>query len=214
MMLGFAAAAQDREAVLVADTGGSGANLAAFANQRSDHSLTSAANANRLGVLDGSTMFTELSPRLRLIGREPDLAGDNLADLGPELADLLTDAQEAHLAVFVDCGRLESEAQVEVARNATHIIWITTGDATGARKARASVESTSLAGAQSDFLLVRAARGKGLTLKAEREIRRAAEEADAMLVFCPDAGDIVEQGIEATATRIAHELRVTLARIL
>lgn len=213
LMLGYAAAAQDRGGVLVADTGGAGANLASIAKKRSEHSLTSAAHAQRLGVLRPETAFTEISQDLRLIGREPDLAGDDLEDLAPELADLLADAQEAHLAVFVDCGRLEKEAQIEVARHATHIVWVTTGNATGARKARAMFDSMSLAGSRADLLIVRADRD-GLDLKAEREMRLAAEEADALLIFCPAAGDVVSQGINTTATRMAHQLRVALGRIL
>lgn len=213
LLLGFAAAAQGRGGVLIADTGGSGASLAAIAKNRSQHSLTSAAHAHRLGILEPAAAFTTLGPDLRLIGREPELSGDELGDLDPELCDLLADAQEAHFAVFVDCGRLETAAQIEVARQATHIVWVTEGSATGARKARAVLDSTSITGSQADILFVRG-RSEGLDLKAEREIRMAAEEADALLLFSPNAGDVVAQGIEATATRIVQPLRVALGRIL
>lgn len=217
MLLAYAAAQQKRGPVLLADLGGPSASMAAYLSKRAAHSLASAANSHRAGLFgaDGKPPFAELSNDLRLMAREPGLADDELSSSAdPFLYDLLVDAQEDHFATVVDCGRLEQLSEVAVAEHATHIVWVVSGEPAPARRARAALKSLPFRGSKSSILVVRTDDQAPLSDRTATDIRHAADSADADIILCSDAGDVVAQGIARTATRAILPVKAALGRIL
>lgn len=216
MLLAYAAAQQNRGPVLLTDLGGPSASIAAYLSKRGAHSLASAANAHRAGLLgaDGRMPFAQLPNGLRLMAREPGLADDVIGDPDdPFVYDLLIDAQEDHFATFVDCGRLEQPGEMSVAEHATHIIWVVDGNPAAIRRARAALNALSYRGSRSSILVVRVDETAPLSDSTEKGIRLAADAADADMIMCPVAGDVVEQGLGQTARRAIQPVKAALGRI-
>lgn len=216
MMLAYASAEQKSGEVLLADLGGPSSSIAAYLSKCGPHSLASAANAHRAGLFgeDGETPFAEITRTLLLLAREPGLADDQITDAeDPYLYDLLVDAQEDHFATFIDCGRLEQPAEIAVAEHATHLVWVTSAAPSAARRARAALNSLPFKGARDSFLIVRVGPDGQIGDQAERDIRIAADLAEASVVMMPDAGDIVAQGLGKTARNALRPLKATLGRI-
>jgi len=175
------------EPILLCDTGGPGASLAAMAGKSSPLSLPQAATAITVEAL-GVPLFAPLTARLRLIGREPDL--DDAPD--PDgLARLLCDARDAHPVTIVDCGTLQRPVERLVAEQASSILWVTQGSAAGARRARAALRSLPL-NADREILAVCA--GEERSAAVEHELMGAADLRGASLVFVPSLPDVCEDG--------------------
>ena len=216
MLLAFAASKQKRGAVLLSDLGGPSASMAAYLSKRGGHSLASAANAHRAGLLgtDGKAPFAEVSNSLRLMAREPGLADDEIStSTDPYIYDLLVDAQEDHYATVIDCGRLERPGEEAVAEHATHIVWVVEGNPAAARRARAALRAIPYRGSRSSVLVVRVPGDGSFNDRAEKDVRHAADDADADIVLCSDAGDVVGQGLERTAKRAIQPVKATLGRV-
>lgn len=216
MLLAYAAAQQHRGPVLLTDLGGPSASIAAYLSKRGAHSLASAANAHRAGLFgaDGQPPFAQLPNGLRLMAREPGLADDVIADSDDAYVyDLLIDAQEDHFATFIDCGRLEQPGEMSVAEHATHIIWVVDGTPAAIRRARAALNALSYRGSRSSILVVRVDGSEPLSDTTEKGIRLAADSADADMIMCSDAGDIVEQGMAKTARNAIQPVKAALGRI-
>ena len=148
------------------------------------------------------------------MAREPGLADDVIADADdPYVYDLLIDAQEDHFATFIDCGRLEQPGEMSVAEHATHIIWVVDGTPAAIRRARAALNALAYRGSRSSILVVRVDGSDPLSDTTEKGIRLAADSADADMIMCSDAGDIVEQGMAKTARNAIQPVKAALGRI-
>lgn len=176
--------------ILLCDTGGPGASLAAMAGKSSPLSLPQAATAIAADAL-GVPLFVPLTARLRLIGREPEL--DDAPDPAG-LARLLCDARDAHPVTIVDCGTLQRPVERSVAERASSILWVTQGSAAGARRARTALRSLPL-NADREILAVCA--GEERSAAVEHELMGAADLRDASLVFVPSLPDACEDSAEA-----------------
>ncbi|MBN8867307.1 MAG: hypothetical protein J0H98_07120 [Solirubrobacterales bacterium] len=216
-LLAFAASESSKGPVLLTDLGGPSASLAAYLGKEANHSLGSAVNAHRAGVfaVNGDKPFMNISKRLRVMAKGPD-ALDQTTGYEDDLVlrDLLIHAQEDHLATFVDCGRLELDAERRVAACATHIVWVSGARTSQARQARAKIAGLGFQGSRSSFLVVHSDRPGPPDLEAQREFGVTAEETGVALVVAPPAGDLVEQGLEVTARRVDQVLTACLGRIL
>lgn len=166
--------------VLVCDTGGPAAALAAYAGQRSPLGLVVAAEALERGVLNGQ-LFAQLGDRLRLIAREPILDESGLAPAA--LAELLGDAREAHELTLVDCGTLQRGAEGAVAARATHVVWVMCGEADDLARARAALRALPATAAR-ELIVARMPAKKGRA--STRRLMELARERGAVLVPFPE----------------------------
>lgn len=213
-LLAYVASRQDRGPVLLTDLGGPGASLAAYFDQESVHSLATAANAHRAGLLEQSSdpPFAALDRNLRLMAREPSIA-DEIPAHDPCLAELLANAQSAHFATFVDCGRLEHPGEQLVAAHATHIVWTAEGTESGARRANRVIRELGYRGSQFNLIYIRGRNGIP-SQRAQQEFAEAATEHRLAIVLTEDLGDLVGQGLVTTARRAKDPVRRSLERIL
>jgi Flp pilus assembly CpaE family ATPase len=192
--------------ILLCDTGGPGASLAALAGRGSALSLPQAATAIAADAL-GVPLFVPLTARLRLIGREPDF--DDAPD--PDgLARLLGDARGAHPVTIVDCGTLQRPVERSVAEQASSILWVTRDGPAGARQARAALRSLPLS-AEREILAVRA--GGGRDAAVEHELMDAADLRGASLVFVPALPDVGRAGADAALDTAQVALEAIRARL-
>lgn len=164
--------------ILLCDTGGPGASLAAMAEKSSQLSLPQAATAIAGDAL-GVPLFVQLTAKLRLIARDPEL--DDSTD--PEgLERLLFDARSAHPVTIVDCGSLQRPVERSVAKQASSILWITRDSLAGAKRAKSVLRSLPL-NADREVLAVCA--GEKRDSAVEHELMNAADLRAAPLVFVP-----------------------------
>ena len=63
------------------------------------------------------------------------------------------------------------------------------------------------------MLVVRVPGDGSFNDRAEKDVRHAADDADADIVLCSDAGDVVGQGLERTAKRAIQPVKATLGRV-
>lgn len=176
--------------ILLCDTGGPGASLALLAEQGSQLSLPQAATAIAADAL-GVPLFVPLTPKLRLIARDPDF--DDEVD--PEgLKRLLRDARAAHPVTVVDCGSLQRPVERLVAEQASAILWTAQGSPAGARRVRAAFRSLPLR-AERELLAVWA--GERRSSSVEHELMSAADLHGASVVFVPALPEVSEAGMDA-----------------
>jgi Flp pilus assembly CpaE family ATPase len=194
------------KSVLLSDTGGPGASLAVLAGQSSPLSLGKAAAAIAADAL-GVPLFVPVTPKLRLIAREPEL--DDPADTDG-LARLLHDARDAHPLTIVDCGTLQRPIERSVAEQASAILWVTQASPSGARRAQATLRSLPQS-ADQEILAVRP--GESRNSGVEHQLMSAADIRGASLVFVPALPDVCNGGADAAleAGQLALEaIRVRL----
>lgn len=176
--------------ILLCDTGGPGASMAAMAEKGSELSLGKAATALAAGML-GVPLFVPLTPKLRLIGRDPEFDEPISAE---GLDRLLHDARDAHPLTIVDCGTLQRPIERSVAEQASAILWVAQASQSGARRARAALRSLPQS-ADHEILAVRAVESRDSAL--EHQLMNAADLRGASLVFVPAMPDICGGGMEA-----------------
>lgn len=171
--------------ILLCDTGGPTASLAALAGKSSQLSLGKAATVLAADAL-GVPLFVGLTPKLRLIAREPEFDDP----VNPDgLSRLLHDAREAHPLTIVDCGTLQRPIEQAVALEASAIIWVAQVSPSGARRARAALRSLPRS-ADHEILVVRA--GESRDSAIERQLMDAADLRGASLVFVPTLPDVCD----------------------
>lgn len=215
-LMAFIAARQNRGPVLLTDLGGPSASLAAYFGRRAGYSLASAAVAHQAGVFgsNGRTPFVNVDRNLRLMAKEPDALDQINGHADTAIRDLLINSQEDHFATFIDCGRLEHTAEQQVASQATHMIWVTAGEAADARKARAKIPALGYQGTRLSILYVRNTNGTIPDRAVQKELGETADENGLAIVVSPPLGDLVQQGLVPTATKARTALRSALERIL
>ena len=176
--------------ILLCDCGGPGASLAALAEKSSQLSLGKAATALGTDAL-GVPLFVSLTPKLRLIAREPEF--DEPVDV-EGLGRLLHDARDAHPLTIVDCGTLQRPIEQSVAERASAILWVGQASPLGARRAQAALRSLPRS-ADQEMLAVRP--GDGRDSAVEHQLMNAADLRGASLVFVPALPDVCGGGLKA-----------------
>lgn len=192
--------------ILLSDTGGPGASLAVLAEKGSPLSLPQAASAIAADAL-GVPLFVSVSPKLRLIAREPDF--DDQPDAGG-LVRLLRDARGAHPLTIVDCGSLQRPVERAVAEQASSILWVARGSAAGAKRAHAALRSLPLH-AEREIVAVLAAEERDSA--AEHELMSAAGLRNASLVFMPALPEVSLAGVEPVLVQGQLALEAIRARL-
>jgi Flp pilus assembly CpaE family ATPase len=175
--------------LLLCDTGGPAASLAVLAEKQSQLSLPQAAAAIGADAL-GVPLFVPLTPKLRLIARDPDF--DDALD-SDGLARLLRDARAAHPITIVDCGTLQRPVERAVAEQASSILWTAQGSPAGARRAQAALRSLPLR-AEREILAVWA--GERRSSAVEHELMSAADLHGASVVFVPALPEVSQAGLD------------------
>jgi hypothetical protein len=181
-LIALSASAQSSRGVLLCDTGGPAAALAAYVGERSRLGLAHASEALTRGQLPRG-LFVSLDERLRMIatGAASDEPGYDPAGL--EL--VLEHARAAHELTVIDCGTLQRPIEREVAALATRVVWACRADELVAVRARAAIVAASLPRARGEVIVARgderAARGSGAAA-----LMALAEERRAALVFCAE----------------------------
>ncbi len=139
--------------VLVCDTGGPTAGLAAYARIESPRSLSAASDVIAAGEELSDGLFAVAADGIRLIARRPELRPE--AD-ERALERLLGDAREQHQITVVDCGTLARATERVALRAATHLAWVMPATARGMRRARAMFRVVPYDSSRPELIVARA----------------------------------------------------------
>lgn len=176
--------------ILVCDTGGPTAALAAYTRTEVPQSLPRVANAVAARDRPPGTIFPGDGSGLRVLARRPGL--DPKAD--PDgLERVLRDARAAHSLTIVDCGSLRTETDRQVLALATHVAWVMPATAVGVSRGAAVLPLFELAEPSREALVARhdpAARKPPL-----KELAALAESRRAPLVLMPSVPDLAQQPV-------------------
>jgi MinD-like ATPase involved in chromosome partitioning or flagellar assembly len=195
------AAMQSDLPVLVCDTGGPTAGLAAYAGVRSP--LTLADASERIAShqpVDGS-LFAVDRHGLRVIAGEPQFT---VQGEPAGIQRILEDARDAHVLSVLDCGTLSRAADQTAMSLATHIAWVLPASENAvARASRVLARIAALS--RPEILIVRATPGKA-PLDALTDL---ADQRRAPLLLMPTVRDVLEQPV----CEVADEAAITLQAI-
>ena len=183
----FAAHANTNAAVLVCDTGGPTAALAAYVGARSHRSLPAAAQVLASGAQLDAPLFAQPAANLRLIASAPEAVDD--AD-GEAVEFIFEQARGSHTLTVADCGTLSRPIERRVARGASHVAWVLPATVSGARRAAAAlaVAEPALSGRE----IVVARHDAGERKAPMRELTALADSRRAPLVLMPHIPDLAE----------------------
>jgi MinD-like ATPase involved in chromosome partitioning or flagellar assembly len=183
-LIAATAAAQSRAPVLLADTGGPTAGLAAYTATSSPQTL--AGLSERLSRDEAIPAgFWGLGEHgLRVLAGDPQFSvpGDDDA-----IRRVLQDARAAHSLTVVDGGTLARTAEQVALSIATHIAWVLPATASGVARAR-RVLSRVTALSRPEILVARAEPGTGKPPVSD--LADLADERRAPLVLMPYLGDV------------------------
>jgi hypothetical protein len=165
----------------VCELDGAAGGLARITGRASRSSLSELAR----GVRDARAPFEVLDGGIRLIATEAQRPIPGDAD---SVAGILRQAQPAHIATIVDCGRVNTPGAAVGLAVASHIVWVVPAD----DRAAHTVEATLLdgdpglaPGASSE--LVAAISHEGAAARADLGLRNAVAERCERLVLIPSA---------------------------
>ncbi len=195
------AAMQSDLPVLVCDTGGPTAGLAAYAGVRSP--LTLADASERIAScqpVDGS-LFAIDRHGLRVIAGEPQFT---VQGEPAGIQRILEDARNAHVLSVLDCGTLARAAEQTAMSLATHIAWVLPANENAVVRAGRVLDRIA-ALSRPEILIARATPGKA-SLDALADL---ADERRAPLLLMPSVGDVLEQPV----FEVADEAAITLQAI-
>ena len=189
-LVGRHAAEAARVPILVCDTGGPTATLAAYSRTEVPQSLPRVANAVVVRKRPPGAIFPEVGSGLRVLARRPGL--DPKAD--PDgLARVLQDARAAHSLTIVDCGSLRTETDRQVLALASHVVWVVPATAVGVSRGAAVLPLFELPESPRQALVARhdpAARKPPI-----KELTALAESRRAPLVLMPSVPDLAQQPV-------------------
>jgi MinD-like ATPase involved in chromosome partitioning or flagellar assembly len=188
--------------VLVCDTGGPTAGLAACAGVESPRTLVEIAGhvERSLPLVSGIYAVDEhvstTGSQLRVIAAGPRLADDDdTTGFGRLLAMARSDG--AHALTVVDCGTLQRDTDRLALAAASHVAWVLPATRTGARRAERLLAAMQHDPPGRELIVARRDdREPRATLRA---LRALAERRRAPLVLLPQLGDVVERPQQALA---------------
>jgi Flp pilus assembly CpaE family ATPase len=183
-LIAATAAAHSRAPVLLADTGGPTAGLAAYTATSSPQTLAGLSErlARDEAVPAGFWGLGEYG--LRVLAGDPQFSvpGDEDA-----IRRVLEDARAAHSLTVVDGGTLARTAEQVAMSIATHIAWVLPATASGVARGRRVLSRVS-ALSRPEILVARAEPGAGKPPVSE--LADLADERRAPLVLMPYLGDV------------------------
>ena len=187
--------------VLVCDTGGPTAALAAYSHTEVPQSLPRVANAVAARKRPPGAIFPEDGSGLRVLARRPGL--DPNAD--PDgLARVLLDARAAHSLTIVDCGGLRTETDRQVLALATHVAWVLPATAVGVSRGTAVLSLFQPAESCREALVAR--HDSAERKPPMKELTALAESRRAPLVLMPSIPDLAQQPVGHALERLALAL--------
>ena len=137
-LIALVAARERPGPVLVADTGGPNADLAALAGVEVPRTLGALAEQLAAGVPLGAGVYATGESGLRVLASGPEFSSPAV---DADVRGLLGDAREAHTLTVIDCGTLTRTAQQTTAAAATHVAWVLTATRQGVERGQRVLEA-------------------------------------------------------------------------
>jgi MinD-like ATPase involved in chromosome partitioning or flagellar assembly len=180
----LAAARQWTDPVLVADTGGPSASLAAYAEVEVERSLGELAQQLADGVSLGGGIYATGRGGLRVLATGPEFSSRPADD---QVEQILAHAREAHGLTVIDCGTLTRAVEQTAAAAATHLAWVLTATTHGVQRGLRVLEAAPpIAGKE----LIVARNDVRQASAPLRQLKRIAAERQAPLVLVPHLGGL------------------------
>jgi Flp pilus assembly CpaE family ATPase len=189
--------------ILVCDTGGPSAGLAAYAGVESPRSLTGVADALADGDSLAEGVFVEVDRGLRVVTRRPGPDGEYDQR---SLRRVLCDAREAHALTVVDCGTLTRSADLSALAAATHIAWVVPATESALTRARRIAAAPPRIPGRPELIVAR--RDMSETRAPTSDLKQLATDRGAALVLAPHVPDIVERPVEEALEKASVTLVV------
>ena len=186
LLIAHYAASQRDGPVLVCDTGGPGAGIAAYAHTEAPRSLIEVAQLIDNGLPTGRP-YTTTGDGLRVLATGPRLTHDCPVD---GVTTVLEDARAAHTLTVVDCGTQAREADQIAVRQATHVAWVLPATRSGVSRGERVLDAVNpyLLGRQ---LLI--ARRHDADAKAPmRALKALAARCGGPLILIPHVPDLLD----------------------
>lgn len=200
-LIAATAAAHSRAPVLLADTGGPTAGLAAYTATSSPQTLAGLSERLARDEVIPAGFWGLGEYGLRVLAGDPQFSvpGDEAA-----IRRVLGDARAAHSLTVVDGGTLARPAEQVALSIATHIAWVLPATASGVARAR-RVLSRVTALSRPEILVARAEPGVGKPPVSD--LADLADERRAPLVLMPYLGDVAARSARELADDAALALQ-------
>jgi Flp pilus assembly CpaE family ATPase len=186
-LIAAGAALESSVPVLLADLGGPGASIAAYAGVASRQSFATIAEHLARGQRPREAPFASGEYGMRLLASTPaidDQVGEHLAE------SVLEQAVAAHALTVLDCGQLTRSMERLALAQATHVGWVLPASTLGLR--RASTLLGVLARERSRREVVIARHDRPTTSSLLDGLAQLAEERTGRLVLVPHLDDLAE----------------------
>jgi Flp pilus assembly CpaE family ATPase len=203
-----AAARQQSEPVLVADTGGPSGGLAALAGVEVPHSLPELADQLGSARKLSGALYATSRDDLRVLASGPEFGSTS----DPvRVGRLLLDAREAHALTVLDCGTLGRDVDRVCLRAATHVAWVLPATKHGVRRgARALASMPAIGGRE---LLVAGPEPRGAKAQL-RDLRQLASDRHVPLVLMPDLPGLDQGRLDRAAEAAQVAVQAILGALL
>ena len=209
-LIAAAAARSSREPVLLADLGGPGAAISAYAKAESSQSLPLLADHLANGRQPPGRVLATAGGGLRVLAGRPDL---NPPVPQAAAREVLAQARAAHGLTVIDAGTLVRPVERVALSLATHVAWVLPASPIGVRRGAMALETFHGACRARELIVARNDHNAPRTIISEladlADIRRAP------LVLVPDLPDLIESDvtdvIELAGTSL-HAIAAALRR--
>ncbi len=182
-LIAATAAKQSSGPVLVVDTGGPTAGLAAHAGVSAPRTLVEIAERIDHGEPVTGSLWAQGDHGLRVLAGAPQFTVDASRDA---VLRVLCDARHAHALTIVDAGTLGRSVEQAALAAATHVAWTLQASVDGAARARRVLERI-VPLSRPEIIVARAHTGQGRP--PLRELADLADGRRAPLVLMPSLGD-------------------------
>ncbi len=202
-LIAATAAAQSTGPVLVADTGGPTAGLAAYTGVRAARTLAQISEQVAAGEPITGPLWATGENALRVIAGPPQFTVHGDRD---GIACVLADARQAHVLSVLDLGCLARPGEQAALAAVTHIAWVMSATATGLERAEQVLARVAVT-SRPELLVARAE--PGVRSPPVGALADLADTRRAPLVLMP----ALEDPASESASRLAERAQVTLQAI-
>jgi MinD-like ATPase involved in chromosome partitioning or flagellar assembly len=203
-LIAAASALESNAPILLADLGGPGAGIAAYANITSQ-SFTALAAHLALGQRPAGAPVASGEFGMRVIAAAPELDEPVPADT---VTALISQAVAAHALTVLDCGQLTREVERVALNLATHIAWVAPATSVGLRRARMLLQTLRTCAPGREIVV---ARNDPHAHQREKppvhELAELADERFAPLVLVPRLDDLADTATEHVLEQAALPLQ-------
>jgi hypothetical protein len=190
-LVALAAARSWAGSVLLADTGGPSAGLAACAGVEVARSLSELAAQLAAGAPLAGGIYATSRDGVRILAAGPEFSSH---PTGEAIRRLVGDAREVHALTVIDCGTLAGAVEQVITAEATHVAWMLAATRQGMERGRRVLEA---APPQAGAELIVARNDVRYTRASLRQLRALAAERRALLVLMPDLSGLEAGRIDA-----------------